>query len=221
MSANSAQLNEKIEQYIKSLFSSSLTLLESIIVEAPALGFPPIAIAKEQAAFLQVIVRSTSAMNILEIGSLAGYSAFAMALALNSGGKLTTVDTEQKSVDYITRKASEYGMQNIINAVRSTGRQFVDNLKENEVFDLIFIDADKTSYLYYYEKLLPHLKTGGLIIADNAFAFGFILDSEGAPQDDLDNIAAMRVFNSNIANDTRVSATMVPLGDGMLMAVKL
>lgn len=222
MSQDSKQISPEIGKYIKQHFASVGKELDSLREEAKLAGFPDISIASEQAVALQQLVRIANAQNILEIGSLAGYSAFAMAMAQSGErAKTTTVDLEQASVDFINKKAAELGLQDRVRAVRSTGKEWVDSIEENEVFDFVFLDADKSSYIYYVEKLLPHVRSGGMIVADNAFAFGFVADETGAEPDSLDKIEAIRAFNQMLARDSRVQCSINPLGDGLIIAVKL
>ncbi len=222
MSQDSKQIQPPIANYIKNYFAKTDAVLESIRSDAAAAGFADISIASEQAVALQQLVRISGAQNILEIGSLAGYSAFAMALAQSGpNAKTTTVDIEQKSVDFINHRAETLGLRDRVRAVLSTGTEWVDSLGENEILDLVFLDADKSSYIYYAEKLLPRIRRGGMLVADNAFAFGFIADETGAEAERLEKIEAIRAFNQMLAADPRVQCSINPLGDGLIIAVKL
>lgn len=220
MSSRSLQLKPNIENYIKQIFSPKNNFLDQLQAEAASDGFADISIAPEQLTFLQQLVYMTKPKCLLEIGSLAGYSALGMALAFSEDAHLTTVDVSPKSVYFINEKAKEAGLQDNVTAILSDGRRFLESIPDDYSPDLVFLDADKLSYSYYFNILLPKMKSGGIIVADNAFAFGYITDSSDAPPSKMVDIEAMRSFNKLVAECSEVISTIIPLGDGLLLAVK-
>ncbi len=210
-------MSEASYDYVCSLFSSEDEFLRRLNAEAEEAGIPPIHISIEQLAFLQVLLRSINARNILEIGSLAGYSAIGMARALPEDGKVICLEIEPQSVQFIRRKAEEAGMSHKIDVLQGDAATLLTNYQPASTFDFIFIDADKPRYKQYMELTLPLLRQGGIIAGDNALAWGKIADTNT----DEPDVQGMQEFNKALSVSEELQACMVPVGDGMAMGVKL
>ncbi len=168
-----------------------------------------------EAALLQMLVRLAGARRVLEIGLYTGYSALAMAEALPDDGELHTceLDAERVRIARTFFDRSPHGRKITVHlgAALETLPRLLSAAKP---FDLVFIDADKENYSAYYDIVLPHMRDGGLIVADNVLWSGRVLD----PRDNTDR--AIAAFNDRLAADGRVECVMLPLRDGVLLARK-
>lgn len=152
---------------------------------------------------------------ILELGTFTGYSALCMAESLPENGILHTIECDDELEDFIKQNfsASEYNEK--IKLHIGDALQVIDKL--DNTFDLVFIDADKREYLAYYEAVLPKLRSGGFILADNTLWDGKVLQK--VENNDKQTIEIMR-FNDFIATDRRVEKLMLPLRDGLTIIRK-
>ncbi|MCX6141071.1 MAG: O-methyltransferase [Candidatus Kapabacteria bacterium] len=222
MATRSTYLTDELNDYITSRFSSESEDLRTLNEEAIAAGIPAISISPEQTSFLQIMVRSIGARTILEIGSLAGYSAVVMARALPSGGMLYACEYEPVHADFIRRKTQELGLSNVINVLEGPALTTIADLLASSTvkFDLVFIDADKVNYSAYFDLVLPRLRIGGLIIGDNALAWGEVARS-ATTEFEPHNVKALDAFNTRMSSHPQIQSTLVPLGDGMVVGIKI
>ena len=152
--------------------------------------------------------------NVLEIGTFTGFSALCLAKGLQLNGVLHTIelrDEDAKTAQQFFDKAS------VKNIMLHTGNalQIIPTL--TQTWDLVFIDADKTNYINYYELILPNVKTGGWIIADNVLFHGQVLENEVVGK----NAKAIHEFNEYVTNDKRVEQALLTVRDGLLLIKKL
>lgn len=168
-----------------------------------------------QGRALAMFCRMIQPQRILELGTFTGYSALCMAEALPENGVLHTVECDDELEDFILEnfEGSEHGSK--IKLHIGEALKVIDAL--DETFDLVFIDADKREYLAYYEAVLPKLRTGGFILADNTLWDGKVLQE--VEPNDKQTIEIMR-FNDFIAQDYRVEKVMLPLRDGLTIIRK-
>jgi predicted O-methyltransferase YrrM len=218
MSTHSTFLTPELNDYVANMFRAEDAFLRQLLVDADAAGIPPISIAPEQTAFLQVLLRSIGARRVLEIGSLAGYSAIAMARALPPDGSMVCCEINADWADFIRGKAHEAGLGSVITVVTGPALDTIRSLDATEPFDAVFIDADKPNYVRYVDAVLPHLRTGGLIIGDNALAWGEVANAHSTFEPE--NVAGIRDFNRHMAEHPALQCTLVPLGDGMTIGIK-
>ncbi len=218
MSSKTTVVTDEINEYLQDKFGAPEEILDAINKIASVKGMPTIHISKHQAKYMQFMLKSINAKYVLEIGSLAGYSAIAMASALPEGGKLIAVELNPDYADLIRKNAEKAGVADKIEVVCQDARQFVENFKAEHPLDFIFIDADKQSYYHYLTALTPHLRSGGIFAADNAFAFGFLL--EASPERDPEEIKSVKSFNEAFASSDEYFVTLAPVGDGLIMGLK-
>ncbi|MBI5325013.1 MAG: O-methyltransferase [Ignavibacteriae bacterium] len=219
MSQGFTEITEEIYSYINDKFTNEDLFLNNLQNEAASLGIPDISISPQQASFLGFILKVINAKYVLEIGTLAGYSAISMARELPSNGKLITVEIEKERVEFVRRKAKEDGLENIIEVINSDAVEFFKNYKPSFKFDLIFVDADKQGYVDYLSNSLQLLRKGGIFAADNALAFGEIAKKnldEREPE-----VTAVRKFNDVFASNPNLKSSLVTIGDGLAIGVKL
>ncbi|CAN5195567.1 O-methyltransferase [soil metagenome] len=165
---------------------------------------------------LHVIVRATGARRILEIGTAIGYSALWMATALPEGGELVTIDPDRERTSRARRHWDREGVGSRIRVINAPALEALPTL--SGPFDVVFIDALKHEYAGYLDAALPLLRPGGTVLVDNLLWGGRA--SGSAPYDRTADTAAIREFNAAFTRDPRLSATILPVGDGLGIGVK-
>jgi len=175
-------------------------------------------ISEIQGHFLQLIIKISNVKNCLEIGTFTGFSTLTMALALPKGGKIITLDHDEKIVhvakNFFKKGKLENKIETVISPALDTLKKF---LQEGKKFDLVFIDADKGNYKNYYDLSLNLINAKALIIFDNVLWHGDVYKKTAT--DKQTNI--MREFNKYIKNDNRVEKVILPLGDGLTICRKV
>ena len=175
-------------------------------------------ICPEQGALMANLIRLMSAKKTIEIGTFTGYSTLAVALALPEEGEIIACDISEEWTALGKKKWEQAGVAHKINLRLAPAVDTLDALLadgQESSFDFAFIDADKTNYPAYYEKCLKLVRKGGVIAIDNVLWGGSVIDSERNDED----TKAIRKLNDFIANDKRVSLSMIPIGDGLTLAV--
>lgn len=219
MSSSPTLINNDIFNYLLDNFSSEDEFLRQLKKDANSENIPEICISPEQGKFLQFFLKAINAKYVLEIGSLAGYSAITMARALPEGGKLYAIEVNEKHADFIERKVEEADLDDKVVVVNSDAKDFLDNWRPDFDLDFVFIDADKRGYVHYMEKCTPLLRKGGVLCADNALAFGYI--AGGEPENEKRSVEAIRDFNQKFLANQNYDHCLATLGDGMAMGIKL
>ena len=218
MSSNPTQVTPEIYGYLQDNFSSEDDFLKNLKKEATEAGIPEICISEEQGKFLQFYLKSINAKYVLEIGSLAGYSAITMARALPADGKLIAVEINEKNAKFIEQKAKEAGLKNVIEVVNQDAKKFLADWKPDFELDFVFVDADKKGYKSYFESTSPLIRKGGVFAADNALGFGHI--AEKNPKSEPGNVLAIQQFNDMLNESPDYDTCLVTVGDGMAMGLK-
>ena len=190
--------------------------LTALRKETSTMALAMMSVAPEQAQFMQFLLRLIKAKNVLELGTFTGYSALAMALALPEDGQLITCDVSQEW----TKRAHPYWQQakqdkKIKLKLGPALESLYALLNEgwDKQFDFIFIDADKTNYLNYYELALKLIKPQGLIAIDNVLWEGKVIDTSDRSAQTRD----IKKLNELIKNDDRVFVSLLPIADGLFL----
>jgi len=167
-----------------------------------------------EASFLQILIRAMGAMNVLEIGCFTGYSALAMAEALPSGGKLTTLDVADDTTEIARSfwKKSPDGHK--ITAIVGPALESMADL--SGPFDFVFIDADKATILEYVQRALARLAPKGVIAVDNTLWSGRVMDLE----DQSESTRALRKLNAWAAEQPELKTSLLPVRDGILLITR-
>jgi caffeoyl-CoA O-methyltransferase len=175
-------------------------------------------IAVSQCYFLQLIIKISKSKKILEVGTFTGLSALSMSLALPDDGSLIALDknseTNKIAIDFFKRAKQEKKIKTIIKPAIESMEALK---KENNYFDIIFIDADKDNYKKYYDNSLELIKKNGIIIIDNVLWYGEVADKYN--NEKYTNI--IRDFNIHVKNDKKTEQVIIPLGDGFTICRKL
>ena len=213
------EITDKIEKYIEK-FSYQLTPVQKEIIKYnDSLGdIKRMQIAVSQCHFLHLIIKTSKIKNALEIGTFTGLSALSIAIALPHDGKLIALDknkeTNKIATDFFRKANQDKKIETIIKPALDS---INDLKKNNNKFDMIFIDADKENYKNYYEQSIELLNKDGLIIIDNVLWHGEVAD-----ETKNDNFTKnMRNFNIYVHNDSRTEQIIMPIGDGLTICRKL
>lgn len=175
--------------------------------------------APEQGQFMQLLVRLTGAKRALEVGVFTGYSALCVALALPPDGTLTALDNDPEPLDIARRYFERAGVDEKIDLRLGDALPALDGLiaeGREGAYDFAFIDADKVNYAAYFERTLALVRRGGLICVDNVLWGGRVAD----PKNDEEDTRAIRAFNARLKDDSRVELSLLPVADGLTLAVK-
>lgn len=170
-----------------------------------------------QGALLSQISHMIQPKRILEIGTFTGFSALCLAEGLTDDGLLYTLELRQVDADTAQSFFDRSNKKDRLKILTGDAKEIIANTLNNETWDLVFIDADKVGYLEYYELVLPNVRKGGFIVADNVLFHGEVLKETIKGK----NPKAIGAFNEFVKNDNRVFKVMVPLRDGLTIIRKL
>ena len=204
---------ENIQAYADAHSSPEATLYQELAAETRASTTQPqMMVGHGEGLLLKLIVRMIAARRVLEIGTFTGYSALAMAEGLPDGGEIVTCDIDPKATAIATKywNRSPHGKKIVLRL----GPALDTIAGLTGAIDLVFIDADKTNYIHYWDACLPKVRAGGVILADNVLWSGEVLAPKEA------DALALAAFNEHIARDPRVDHVMLPIRDGITIAVK-
>ena len=213
------EINSELEKYIEELSYNLHPIQQEIIKYNDSLGdIKRMQISVSQCHFLHLFTKVSKIKNVLEIGTFTGLSTLGIALALPNDGSLIALDkneaTNKVAVDFFKKANQEIKIKTIIKPALDS----LDQLKKNDkIFDMVFIDADKENYKNYYDNSLDLITKDGLIIIDNVLWHGDVVDK--TKSDKFTNI--IRDFNSYVKNDKKTEQIILPLGDGFTVCRKL
>jgi predicted O-methyltransferase YrrM len=209
-------LTPKLYDYMLDISLREHPAMEALRTHTSTMQLAAMQVAPEQAQFMQFLLRLIRAKNVLELGTFTGYSALAMALALPEDGRLITCDVSKEWTDnahpFWKEAGQEHKIQLRIGQALDTLHQLIDE-GFSQQFDFIFIDADKTNYLNYYELALKLVNPKGLIAIDNIFWDGLVID----PEETGPQTREIRKLNEHIKNDQRVEVSVLAIADGLFL----
>jgi predicted O-methyltransferase YrrM len=208
------ELTDALYDYIVAIGTRETRVQRELRAETQKLPMGAMQIGPDQGALLQVIVRILGAKRCIEVGTFTGYSALAVALALPRDGKIVCCDVSAEWTAIGRRYCKKAGVERKIDLRLGPALETLKALKGK--FDFAFIDADKPNYWKYYERCLELLRKGGVVAVDNTLWGGSVID----PAKRSESTQALRAFNRRIARDRRVEIALVPIGDGLTLALK-
>jgi len=211
-------LDERIYRYLDGCRSDARDpLLQELRAETAALGqVSECQISDEQGTFLSILVAAAGARSALEIGTFTGYSSLCIARGLPANGRLPCLDSNAEWTTMARKYWTRAGVQNRIELRLGRALALLDQLEPDRTFDFAFIDADKTEYDAYYEKVLPRVRVNGLILFDNMLWKGLL----GAGPVADPNGRAVDALNRKLAQDARVEAVLLSIADGIQVCRK-
>ena len=218
MARRSLDLDDRLYDYLLKVGVRESDLLKELRAETSKLSGAGMQIGPDQGAFMHLLAGVIGARRALEIGTFTGYSSLCVASALPADGKLICCDVSEEYTSIARNYWRRAGLESKIELRLGPAVATLDRLIEAKVeeFDFVFIDADKTNYVNYYERALQLVRTGGLIAIDNVLWDGDVAD----PKKDDEDTVAIRALNDKIHADERVTLSMIPLGDGLTLARK-
>ena len=213
-------LTPELLKYLENNFTAEDDFLKNLATESwENEKIPQINITGFQANFLQFLIKTINAKNIIEIGTLAGYSAIVLARAAGENSKILTIEKDKKHFEFAKNKIKQSGLNTRIEIINADAQEFLKSYKPEIPLDFIFIDANKSAYFKYFSMLEPYLRNGGLCVADNAFAFGHLLDS--AIEKNPTAVKSILGYHKQMLEREDFFSTLVPIGDGLLVSLKL
>lgn len=219
MSKKTLDLNNQLYDYLLSASLREPEVLRQLRQETALHPQAGMQISPEQGQFMALLVQLLGATKTLEVGVFTGYSSLCVALAIPSTGKIVACDLNEEYTSIARRYWQTAGVADKIDLRLAPALETLDRLLADgqaETFDFAFIDADKVNYEGYYERSLQLVRTGGLIAIDNVLWAGRVAD----PEDRDNNTLAIRTFNEKLHHDERVSLSLVPIADGLTLALK-
>jgi caffeoyl-CoA O-methyltransferase len=175
-------------------------------LDAPQMLTGPVA-----GRFLEFLVYVSGARRVLEVGTFSGYSALSMARGLAPGGRIDTLELSEKHAEVASRYFAESSYGDMITLHLGPALDTIARLESE--FDFVFIDADKSGYVDYYEAVLPRLSERGFIAADNTLSSGRVLEDE--PESEA--ARAIQTFNEHVRSDPRVVSVLLTIRDGITL----
>ncbi|MGB7442868.1 MAG: class I SAM-dependent methyltransferase [Coleofasciculaceae cyanobacterium] len=219
MSNKTLDLNSQLYDYLLSVSLRESEILRQLRQETADHPYGIMQIAPEQGQFMALLVQLLGAKKTLEIGVFTGYSSLSVALALPPNGQVIACDVSEEYTKIARRYWQAAGVEEKIDLRLAPALKTLDELLaagEAGTFDFAFIDADKLNYQNYYERSLQLIRPGGLIIIDNVLWSGKVADSQVQDKD----TEAIRALNKKLHQDERVTISLIPVADGLTLALK-
>ena len=213
------EITPLLEKYIENFSQLLHPIQKEIISYNESLGdIKRMQIAVSQCYFLELIIKVSNSKKILEVGTFTGLSALTMSLALPNDGSVIALDKNKETNKIATNFFKKAHQEKKIKTIIKPALESIEELKkENNLFDIVFIDADKDNYKKYYDNTLELTKKNGLIIIDNVLWHGEVADKNN--NEKYTNI--IRDFNEHVKKDRKTEQVIIPLGDGFTVCRKL
>ena len=219
MSSSTLQLNEKVYDYLLGHSLRESAACQQLREETKPMKMGMMQVAPEQCQFMSLLVELIGARKAVEVGTFTGYSALRVAQALPEDGTLVCCDVSEEWTAVGKKYWEQAGVSDRINLKIGPAVDTLQAMRdagEENTFDFGFIDADKLNYQSYYEHVLALLRTGGLLLIDNVLWGGSVANPDKTDED----TEAIRNLNTFLHADDRVSLSMLPVGDGLTLALK-
>lgn len=219
MSTQTIGLNNELYDYLLSNSVREPDILWKLRQETANHPRAGMQISPEQGQFMRLLIQLIGAKKTLEVGVFTGYSSLSVALALPPDGKIIAADVSEEFTAIARRYWQQAGVADKIDLRLAPGLETLDALLADgqaETFDFAFIDADKENYDGYYERSLQLVRPGGLIAIDNVLWSGKVAD----PQYQDESTQVIRALNQKLHDDQRITLSLVPIGDGLTLALK-
>ncbi len=219
MSRKHLSLSPALNDYLSAVSLREPEVLRRLREETATHALANMQIAPEQGQFMALLARLVGAKNVLEIGVFTGYSSLVVALALPDDGRLVACDVSEEYTTVARRYWQEAGVAHKIDLRIAPALDTLDALLADAqagTFDFAFIDADKPSYDAYYERTLHLLRPGGLVVFDNMLWGGRVAD----PKEEAPQARALHALNQKLQADDRIHLSLLPIADGVTLALK-
>lgn len=220
MSTHTIDIDDRLYAYMLDISLREPDVLRRLRDETAKHPMAIMQISPEQGQLMQMLVRMLGAKKCIEVGVFTGYSSLAVALALPADGRIVACDISEDYTAVGEPFWKDAGVRDKIDLRIAPATETLDAMitaGETGDYDFAFIDADKPGYPEYFERCLALLRVGGMIAVDNIFMDGNAAD----PDTTSENAQAMRKFNAMLKDDTRVELSLIPIGDGLMLARKV
>jgi predicted O-methyltransferase YrrM len=217
--SNKTLIDDALYNYLLSISLRESEILQKLRQETATHPMSQMQIAPDQGQFMALLVQLMGAKKALEIGVFTGYSSLCVALALPPDGQLIACDVSEEYTAIARRYWQMAGVADKIDLRLAPALDTLDQLLaegQANQFDFAFIDADKSAYPQYYERTLQLVRPGGLIAIDNVLWSGRVAD----PQVQDNRTEGIRAFNQRLYQDQRINLSVLPLADGLTLALK-
>ena len=218
MTRRSEQISLHLNAYLTAHSTPPDAILRELATET-AERYPneiSLQVAPEMGTFLTLLTRVSRARSGLEVGPFTGYSSICIARGLGAGGRLLCCDVSEEWTSVARKYWEKAGLSDRIELRLGPALDTLRARPDDEAFDVAFIDADKIAYPKYWAEVVPRVRGGGVIMVDNTFSHGRVLDAGN----DNPSVIAVRTMNDMAAADERVELIMLPIGDGLTVALK-
>lgn len=212
-----ADLAARLVAYVDSLFVSEDDLQKEIRREVVRRDIEHMQVSAGEGKLLHILCRAIAARRVIEVGTLLGYSAIWMARALPPDGEVITHEVDTERAELARRFIARAGLDDIVEVRVGAALERLRAMDDVGSFDVFFIDADKENYVAYMQEATRLLRPGGLLLADNAFWSGRVLEADPDDQD----TRGIQEFNSALAASSDYSSTILAIRDGLALGVKL
>lgn len=209
-------LSDDLAEYVRSHSEAIDPLDLELIDETSLLPNAGMQISPEQGKFLAFLVQISGARQVLELGTFTGYSTLCMARAMAPGGRIIACDVSEEWTKTARRYWERAGVADRIDLRIGPATGTLAAMPPEPLFDLAFIDADKEGYPAYLKAVVPRLRAGGLLVADNVLWSGRVVD----PSSQDESVAALRRFNQMAVADPRIETVVLPVFDGLTLAIR-
>jgi caffeoyl-CoA O-methyltransferase len=216
MSTRTIPMDDRLYEYMLKVSLRESGIMRRLRAETAQMPSSGMQVSPEQGQFMSFLVGALGVKTALEVGTFTGYSSLAVALAMPPEGRLVACDVNDDWTQIARKYWREAGVEERIELRLGPGVETLDKLLaegKKGFFDFAFIDADKESYVKYYEQCLSLVRPGGVIAFDNVLWDGRVAD----PKDNSASTVAIRNLNDRIAADDRVLVTLLPIGDGLTL----
>jgi len=209
-------INSKAEFYSEQFSTAHEELLQQVLDETNATHpHAHMVSGAVQGKFLQLISRMVNPLKVLEIGTFTGFSALCLAAGLQQDGEIHTIEIREEDAATAQQNFNKSSYKENIKLHIGDAKKIISTLEHN--WDIVFIDADKVSYIDYYELTLPQLKQNGFILADNVLFHGQVLEENITGK----NAIAIHAFNEHVAKDKRTEQVLLSVRDGISIIRKI
>jgi caffeoyl-CoA O-methyltransferase len=208
-----------VAEWLSQMYAPEDEVLTEIRARSAAAGLPDIQVAALDARHLEVLARAAGARRAVEIGTLGGYSGVSILRGLGETGELDTIDSEPRHAEVAHESFRRAGFGERARVHVGPALDVLPKLVARGPYDLVFIDADKEGYPRYLDWAADNLRSGGLVLLDNAFLFGHLPETPAGER--AASIRAMQAVHEKLARSGRFRATPLPTGEGLAMGVKL
>jgi caffeoyl-CoA O-methyltransferase len=211
----------KINDYVEALFQPEDDVLKDVRRVTEEQGIPLIQVGPMDGRHLSVLASAIGAKKAVEVGTLTGYSGISLLRGMGSESKLYTFEVSPEIAAVANDSFKKAGLSHQVEVIVGPASNNLSKVEAHGPFDLVFLDADKAGYVSYFKWAEKNIRVGGIILADNTFAWGKIAKTNLSGDPEQADVQALQAFNRYVSQHSKFSATILPTGEGLTLAVKV